>query len=155
MPVGNSTAIRLRTRNAQRRPVHLKPARLEMLTSWIDRYRLVKEQQFHGLDAVAQWLGPRGLQMKIEEYDLRTGGSYRYEHSDDSGSYRFASVFHTVRENEFIVQTFEYLGFPDVVSLETLTFVDLGNVPASWSAIPCTRDRRPATAWRKRVWRPV
>ncbi|WMM75146.1 SRPBCC domain-containing protein [Rhodococcus pyridinivorans] len=92
--------------------------------------------------------------MKIEEYDLRTGGSYRYEHSDDSGSYRFAGVFHTVRENEFIVQTFEYLGFPDVVSLETLTFVDLGNVPASWSAIPCTRDRRPATAWRKRVWRP-
>ncbi|MCD5421014.1 SRPBCC domain-containing protein [Rhodococcus pyridinivorans] len=81
--------------------------------------------------------------MKIEEYDLRTGGSYRYEHSDDSGSYRFAGVFHTVRENEFIVQTFEYLGFPDVVSLETLTFVDLGNVPASWSAIPCTRDRRP------------
>ncbi|WP_232238127.1 SRPBCC domain-containing protein [Rhodococcus sp. 2G] len=71
--------------------------------------------------------------MKIEEYDLRTGGSYRYEHSDDSGSYRFAGVFHTVRENEFIVQTFEYLGFPDVVSLETLTFVDLGNVPASWS----------------------
>lgn len=90
MPVGNSTAIRLRTRDAQRRPVHLKPARLEMLTSWIDRYRLVKEQQFRGLDAVAQWLGPRGLEMKIEEYDLRTGGSYRYEHSDDSGSYRFA-----------------------------------------------------------------
>ncbi|TWH10964.1 MULTISPECIES: SRPBCC family protein [Rhodococcus] len=78
-------------------------------------------------DLVAQWLGPRGLEMKIEEYDLRTGGSYRYEHSDDSGSYRFAGVFHTVRENELIVQTFEYLGFPDVVSLETLTFVDLGN----------------------------
>jgi len=76
---------------------------------------------------VAQWLGPRGMEMKIEEYDLRTGGSYRYEHSDDGGSYRFAGVFHTVRENELIVQTFEFLGFPDVVSLETLTFVDLGN----------------------------
>ncbi|UYP18054.1 metalloregulator ArsR/SmtB family transcription factor [Rhodococcus sp. Z13] len=41
-----------RTRDAQRRPVHLNPARLETLTSWIDRYRLVKEQQFRGLDAV-------------------------------------------------------------------------------------------------------
>ena len=41
-----------RTRDAQRRPVHLNPARLEMLTSWIDRYRLVKEQQFRDLDAV-------------------------------------------------------------------------------------------------------
>ncbi|WP_455901340.1 ArsR/SmtB family transcription factor [Rhodococcus gordoniae] len=40
-----------RTRDAQRRPVHLNPARLEMLTSWIDRYRLVKEQQFRDLDA--------------------------------------------------------------------------------------------------------
>ncbi|MGN5235920.1 MULTISPECIES: metalloregulator ArsR/SmtB family transcription factor [unclassified Rhodococcus (in: high G+C Gram-positive bacteria)] len=41
-----------RTRDAQRRPVHLNPARLEMLTAWIDRYRLVKEQQFRDLDAV-------------------------------------------------------------------------------------------------------
>lgn len=41
-----------RTRDAQRRPVHLNPARLEALTSWIDRYRLVREQQFRGLDAV-------------------------------------------------------------------------------------------------------
>lgn len=41
-----------RTRDAQRRPVHLNPARLETLTSWIDRYRLIKEQQFRGLDAV-------------------------------------------------------------------------------------------------------
>lgn len=41
-----------RTRDAQRRPVHLNPARLEALTSWIDRYRLVKESQFRNLDAV-------------------------------------------------------------------------------------------------------
>jgi len=41
-----------RTRDAQRRPVHLNPARLEALTAWIDPYRLIKEQQFRGLDAV-------------------------------------------------------------------------------------------------------
>lgn len=41
-----------RSREAQRRPVHLDPARLEALTSWIDRYRLVKESQFRNLDAV-------------------------------------------------------------------------------------------------------
>ena len=41
-----------RTRDAQRCPVHLNPAQLEALTSWIDRYRLVKEQQFRSLDAV-------------------------------------------------------------------------------------------------------
>lgn len=41
-----------RSREAQRRPVHLDPARLEALTAWIDRYRLVREGQFRSLDAV-------------------------------------------------------------------------------------------------------
>ncbi|GAA1119557.1 hypothetical protein GCM10009582_15850 [Arthrobacter flavus] len=41
-----------RTRDAQRRPVHLNPARLEALTSWIDQYRLVRESQFRNLDAL-------------------------------------------------------------------------------------------------------
>src|SRR6478609_9335727 len=41
-----------RTRDAQRRPVHLNPARLEALTAWIDGYRLTHEQRFRRLDAV-------------------------------------------------------------------------------------------------------
>ena len=43
-----------RTRDAQRRPVHLNPARLEALTAWIDQYRLVREEQFRSLDTVLQ-----------------------------------------------------------------------------------------------------
>ncbi len=41
-----------RTREAQRRPVHLEPAALERLTAWIDGYRLAHEQRFRALDAV-------------------------------------------------------------------------------------------------------
>lgn len=41
-----------RTRDAQRRPVHLNAATLESLTEWIDRYRLVHEQQYRALDSV-------------------------------------------------------------------------------------------------------
>jgi DNA-binding transcriptional ArsR family regulator len=41
-----------RSRDAQRRPVHLEAARLEAMTAWIDRYRLVSEQRFRSLDAV-------------------------------------------------------------------------------------------------------
>jgi len=41
-----------RTRDAQRRPVHLNAAQLEALTAWIDRYRLIHEQQFRRLDAL-------------------------------------------------------------------------------------------------------
>lgn len=39
-----------RSRDAQRRPVHLDPAALERLTSWIDRYRLDAERNYRRLD---------------------------------------------------------------------------------------------------------
>ncbi|XAS64711.1 SRPBCC family protein [Micrococcaceae bacterium Sec5.8] len=78
-------------------------------------------------DLVAQWLGPRRLKMDIDHYDFRTGGSYRYTHTGpDGAAHVFSGVFHTVRDNSFAIQTFEYGGYPDVVSIEFLTFEDLG-----------------------------
>ncbi len=41
-----------RTRDAQRRPVHLNAAQLESLTAWIDTYRLIHEQQYRNLDSL-------------------------------------------------------------------------------------------------------
>jgi DNA-binding transcriptional ArsR family regulator len=41
-----------RSREAQRRPVHLDAAALERLTAWIDRYRLIAEGRFRRLDAL-------------------------------------------------------------------------------------------------------
>ena len=43
-----------RSRDAQRRPVHLDPAQLEALTAWIDRYRLQTEEQYRRLDALLE-----------------------------------------------------------------------------------------------------
>ncbi len=75
---------------------------------------------------VRQWLGPRRLTMTIDRWDAETGGGYRYTHHDDDGEYGFYGSFHEVRPAERIVQTFTYTGFPDSVSLETMTFEDLG-----------------------------
>ncbi len=47
-----------RSRDAQRRPVHLEADRLEALTAWIDRYRLVSEQRFRSLDALLGGTAP-------------------------------------------------------------------------------------------------
>lgn len=77
-------------------------------------------------DLVRQWLGPHGVEMTIDHWDFRTGGGYRYLHSDGDGEYRFNGVFHTVRAGELIIQTFEYEGFPDSVNIEFLWFEDLG-----------------------------
>src|SRR4051812_49437189 len=45
-------ALVTRSRDAQRRPVHLNPAALEELTAWIDHYRLVHERRFPALQAL-------------------------------------------------------------------------------------------------------
>ena len=75
---------------------------------------------------VAQWLGPNHMKMEVDHYDFHTGGSYKYTHSDESGTYGFTGVFHTVRENEFALQTFEFDGYPDVVAMDYMHFERLG-----------------------------
>ena len=37
----------------------------------------------------------------------------------------FRGVFHKIRENSFVLQTFEYEGYPDIVTLEYTKFEDL------------------------------
>ena len=77
-------------------------------------------------DQFREWIGPRALQTNIIEWDFRTGGRYRYEQTDPEGSsYTFNGVFHTVRENELIIQTFEYEGAPDEVAIDTMRFEEL------------------------------
>ncbi|MCA0145723.1 SRPBCC family protein [Blastococcus sp. LR1] len=78
-------------------------------------------------ELVAQWLGPRDLTMTIDHYDCRTGGSYRYVHSQGDEEYGFHGCFHEVRPDELIVQTFTFEGWPDGVALEKLVLEDLGD----------------------------
>jgi uncharacterized protein YndB with AHSA1/START domain len=78
-------------------------------------------------DLIKQWLGPHGLEMTIEEWDFKTHGGYRYVHENEHGKFSFNGVFHKVRENEFILQTFEFEGAPDQVNIEYMWFEDLGN----------------------------
>nr|WP_082534690.1 SRPBCC domain-containing protein [Nonomuraea pusilla] len=78
-------------------------------------------------ELVTRWLGPRGIEMRLIEHDARPGGTYRYAHRDREGDeHVFHGVFHTVTPGERIVQTFEHDGAPDVVSLDSATFEDLG-----------------------------
>lgn len=78
-------------------------------------------------DLYARWIGPRDGQVAIDQWDCRTGGSYRYVHSDAEGEYGFHGCFHEVTPDERIVQTFTYEGWPQGVSLETLVLEDLGD----------------------------
>lgn len=77
-------------------------------------------------DVYKTWIGPRSLETEVTHWDFRTGGGYRFVQTDLEGStYAFRGVFHTIRENELIIQTFEYEGTPDEVSLDCIRFEDL------------------------------
>ena len=74
-----------------------------------------------------RWVGPDGTDgMRIDYWDGRTGGGWRYTGSHGDEEYAFRGTFHTVRDDR-IVQTFTWEGMPDDVTLETMTFEDLGD----------------------------
>lgn len=79
-------------------------------------------------DLVKQWLGPNGYEMIVNDWEFGTNGRYAYTHRNPEGAeFGFRGVFHTVKPNELIIQTFEYDGVPDVPSLEIMRLVDLGD----------------------------
>ena len=61
-------------------------------------------------ELMVQWMGPRSTTIRIDRWDCRTGGSYRYVSTDASGEYGFFGSFHDVRSSESIVQTFTFEG---------------------------------------------
>jgi uncharacterized protein YndB with AHSA1/START domain len=75
----------------------------------------------------ARWTGPRSTQMRIDHFDCRTGGSYRYLVGADREEHAFFGSFHEIRPDELIVQTFTWEGMRDGVALERLVFTDLGD----------------------------
>jgi uncharacterized protein YndB with AHSA1/START domain len=78
-------------------------------------------------ELLAQWLGPRGLTMHVDRYEVRDGGVWRFIQRDPEGTeYGFRGVFHGTPSPDNLVRTFEYEGFPGHVSLESATFEDRG-----------------------------
>jgi len=91
-----------------------------------------------------QWVGPRNLTMDLQSFTCEPGGSYRFVQTDQEGNaYGFKGVFHDVVENERIVQTFEFDGYPGHISLETLTLEDVegGTLITTNSVYQSAEDR--------------
>jgi len=75
-------------------------------------------------ELVVRWLGPRKYEMKLEQWDARDGGAYRFVQTDGENDYAFRGVFHSVAIDN-MVQTFEFAGAPGHVSLDTQVIEDL------------------------------
>ena len=75
-----------------------------------------------------QWLGPRDLTLRVDNYETRDGGRWRYVHTDAEGNeHGFHGVFHGTPSPDGIVQTCEYEGVPGHVKLDTITLEQRGS----------------------------
>lgn len=73
----------------------------------------------------SQWIGPKGLSTKIDRFEPRNGGSYRFVQKDQKGrEYAFHGIYHEVLFPERIISTLEFEGLPERghVELDTTRF---------------------------------
>ena len=77
-------------------------------------------------DLYARWVGPNDVSTRIDHWDCRTGGSWAFSNIRGDESYSFHGCFHEISPTR-LVQTFTFDGWPEGVSLGTLTFTDLGD----------------------------
>ncbi len=76
----------------------------------------------------ARWWGPRRYENQMVKFDSRSGGEWHVvQRGADGSEHGFRGVNHEVMAPERIINTFEYLGFPGHVALQTATFEVIGN----------------------------
>lgn len=106
-----------------------EPGKQELfITREFDAPRELVFEAFTDPALFSRWIGPRDLKMRLETYQAKAGGSWRYIHTDPGGNeYGFHGVFHEVTAPERIIQTFEFEGLPEKghVTLETAKFESL------------------------------
>lgn len=81
------------------------------------------------VNSIAKWWGGKTYQTKIDVYEPKSGGSWRFiQKGPDGVDYGFHGVFHEVAENERITWTFEFEGLPEKghVAMETVYFTEEG-----------------------------
>jgi uncharacterized protein YndB with AHSA1/START domain len=74
---------------------------------------------------IVKWYGPRELAMKIDKYESKNGGSWRYISADKNGNaFAFHGVIHEIAVPERTIRTFEFEGLPEKghVCMETAKF---------------------------------
>ena len=114
---------------ANKTTITAEPGKQEILiTREFDAPRELVFKAFTDPKLYVQWLGPRRLTMRLEKFEPKTGGAYRYIHRDQDGNeYAFHGVYHEVLAPERIIDTFEFEGLPEKghVALETARFEQL------------------------------
>lgn len=77
---------------------------------------------------VPLWWGPRDHSTEVDKVDVRSGGAWRFIHTDKNGNKTgFHGVYHEVLAPSRVIDTFEWEGLPETghVILETAKYEQL------------------------------
>ncbi len=111
--------------------VTAEPGKQELfITREFDAPRDIVFKAFTDPEILLQWLGPCDLSMKVDKFDARSGGEWRFLHIDKNGNeFGFHGVTHEHLAPERLIRTFEFEGLPETghVVLETAKFEALPN----------------------------
>lgn len=109
--------------------ITIEPNKQEILITHVaDAPREIVFKAFNDRDIYSKWIGPRNLETRIERFENKDGGSWRYVQKDDNGNeFAFHGVNHEVKPPERIIGTFEFEGLPESghVLLQTVKFIEL------------------------------
>ena len=67
------------------------------------------------------WWGPRRYEIAECDIDFREGGKWRMVHRGDDGEFVFQGEYKEIVRPERITWTFEWMGLPGHISMDTLT----------------------------------
>src|SRR4051794_10297195 len=99
---------------ANKTQVTAEPGKQELfITREFDAPRALVFKAHTDPELYIQWVGPKDMTMKIDKWDCRDGGSYRFTHMRDGHEYAFFGVNHEIKEPERIIGTFEFDGLPE------------------------------------------
>ncbi len=119
------------TKTKNKSQVTVEPGKQEIIVvREFDAPRDMVFKAFTDQKLVEKWLSPKSLKMRIDKFEPKRGGSYRYVHSDSNGNeFAFRGVTHELIAPELVIQTFEFEGLPEKghVALETTRFESLPN----------------------------
>jgi uncharacterized protein YndB with AHSA1/START domain len=114
---------------SKRTKITAEPGKQEIIIEReFDAPRELVFKAFTDPELYVQWIGPRELEMTLQTFEPRNGGSWRYIQKDQEGNeYAFHGVNHEVLSPERIIGTFEFEGLPEKghVVLETARFEEL------------------------------
>ena len=115
---------------ANKTVVTAEPGKQELfITREFDATRELVFKAHTDPELYVKWVGPHGMKMTINKWEMHEGGSYSYTHERDGHKYSFFGVTHEVLTHERIVGTFEFDGLPERghVILGVTSFEELPN----------------------------